>query len=174
VEGYFSPGDVPRQVGMQVLVQPSSVGPFTFGNATRVGGAIEGQPGAFSITSLHPRDAEDVEHMRELSRATAAQMTELDGFMGWVGVVVGDRMLTITAWQSPEQSKQVLKLAPHVQGTRGFFGTDYAQGGWVSVWSPERFGAAWVRCGSCGAMADPGDGATCACGEALPTGRTYW
>lgn len=58
------------------------------------------------------------------------QMQELEGFMGWVGVRVGDRMLTITAWASPDQSKQVMRLAPHKEGTRGFFGTEIAEGGW--------------------------------------------
>jgi len=175
VEGYFSPGEIPAQIGMQVVVQPDEAGPFRFGTATRVGGAIEGAPGAFSITSLHPRDADDVERVRELSRAVASDMRELDGFMGFVGVTVGDRMLTITAWESPENPRQVMRVAPHQAGTKGFFGSDYAQGGWVSVWTPERIGPAWVRCPECGAMADPtADDGRCECGATLPEGRAYW
>jgi steroid delta-isomerase-like uncharacterized protein len=175
VEGYFNPGAIPEQIGMQVLVQPREVGPFTFGNSVRVGGSIGGPPGAFSITSLHARDPGDEERVRELSRDTAAQMSELDGFMGWVGATVGDRMLTITAWSSPEDPKQVLRVEPHREGTKGFFGSELAGGGWVSVWTPERIGSLWVRCEACGAMTDTGaEAGTCVCGAELPEPRTYW
>jgi heme-degrading monooxygenase HmoA len=175
VEGYFNPGSVPQQIGMQILVQPTEVGPFTFGNSVRVGGEIDGSPGAFSITSLQPKNAEDADRVRELSRETAAQMIGLDGFMGWVGVAIGDRMLTITAWSSPENSRQVMRLPAHKDATRGFFGTDLADGGWVSVWSPERIGPVWSRCHSCDAMANTDtDDETCSCGAAAPEQRTYW
>jgi hypothetical protein len=175
VEGYFDPGGIPRQIGMQVLVQPDRVGPFSFGNAVRVGGLIDGPPGAFSITSLRPRGPDDVERVRELSRETAAQMTELDGFMGWVGVTVGDRMLTITAWSSPEDPKQVMRLGPHRDGTKAFFGTDVAAGGWVSVWTPEKIGPVWVRCEACGTMTDSASGGgVCSCGEDLPDPGPRW
>jgi steroid delta-isomerase-like uncharacterized protein len=175
VEGYFSPGAIPHQLGMQVVVQPSEVGPFQFGTAVRVRGDIHGEPGAFSITSLKPKNAEDVERVRELSRATAAQMTQLDGFMGWVGATIGDRMLTITAWSSPEDSKQVMRLDPHRQGTKGFFGTDVADGGWVSVWTPLRIGPMYARCSTCGAMTSSVmETAACVCGAELPSTRHYW
>jgi steroid delta-isomerase-like uncharacterized protein len=175
VEGYFSPGAVPQQIGMQVIVQPSEAGPFTFGNAVRVGGDIEGAPGAFSITSLKPRNAEEVEQVRELSRQVASQMKQLKGFMGWVGATVGDRMVTITAWSSPEDSKQVMRLDPHRQGTKGFFGTELADGGWVSVWTPEHIRPVWARCDACGTMANTStEGGTCSCGATLPPARVYW
>src|SRR4029079_5731881 len=35
VDGYFDSRAVPEQLGLQVLVQPKELGPFTFGNATR-------------------------------------------------------------------------------------------------------------------------------------------
>lgn len=175
VEGYFSPGELPKQIGMQLLVQPSEAGPFRFGNSVRVGGAIDGPPGAFSITSLHARRPEEVERVRELSRETAVQMAGLEGFMGWVGATVGDRMVTVTAWASPEHSKQVLRLAPHLEGTKGFFGSEMAGGGWVSVWTPDRIGPLWSRCEACGAMADYTDpGTACACGADRPAARAYW
>ena len=37
VQGYFDAGAVPRQLDLQVLVQPRSLGPFTFGTSVRVG-----------------------------------------------------------------------------------------------------------------------------------------
>lgn len=82
VEGYFSPGEVPAQIGMQVIVQSDQVGPFTFGSSVRVASDVVGQPGAFSITSLHPRSPDERERVGEISREVAAQMRELEGFMG--------------------------------------------------------------------------------------------
>lgn len=175
VKGYFDAGAVPRQVGMDVVVQPSQVGPFTFGRAVRVGSDKSGAPGAFSITILKPRSEEEVERVRELTREVVIQMQQLEGFMGWVGFTVGDRMVTVTAWKSPEDPKQVMRLEPHRQGTKGFFGTDLAGGAWVSVWTPHRIGPVWVRCDACGTMVNTSDEAdTCACGAAMPPARVYW
>jgi steroid delta-isomerase-like uncharacterized protein len=175
VEGYFNPGGIPAQLGMQVVVQPDQVGPFNFGTSSRVGTDTLGAPGAFSITSLKPKSAEEVEQVGEISRQVAAEMRELEGFMGFVSVVVADRMLTLTAWAKPEDSKQVMKLASHQKGARGFFGTDYADGGWISVWTPERIGPLYARCGSCGAMTDTeAEGGSCDCGAALPEPWPHW
>ena len=35
VQGYFDGGAVPRQLGLDVIVQPKSIGPFSFGISTR-------------------------------------------------------------------------------------------------------------------------------------------
>src|SRR4029453_6450009 len=35
VNGYFDSGEIPKQLGLQVIVQPASIGPFTFGISTR-------------------------------------------------------------------------------------------------------------------------------------------
>jgi hypothetical protein len=160
---------------MQVVVQPNTVGPFTFGISTRVGSERTGAPGAFSITSLEPRSPEDGAQISEISRDVATQMMGLEGFMGWVGVTVGNRMLTVTAWAKPEDSKQLMRLAPHQKGARGFFGNELSAGGWVSVWTPERIGTLWTRCGVCGAMLDSGAASgTCECGATVPEPRAYW
>lgn len=175
VRGYFSAGAIPEQLGMQVIVQPDQVGPFTFGLSTRVATDKAGQPGAFSITSLRTRSPEDDEAVAELGREIAMQMTDLEGFMGLVLVSVAGRKLTISAWEKPEHPKQLMRVPAHRKSARGFFGTDYADGGFVSVWTPEHIGAMWARCGECGAMVDTGgDSGACECGAALPEAPPYW
>ena len=36
VTGYFDKGEVPRQIGLNVIVQPFGIGPFKFGISTMV------------------------------------------------------------------------------------------------------------------------------------------
>lgn len=51
VKGYFDTRAVPDQLGLQVLVQPFKVGPFSFGNSTAVSSGKKMKPGAFGITT---------------------------------------------------------------------------------------------------------------------------
>jgi steroid delta-isomerase-like uncharacterized protein len=61
VEGYFDSGAVPRQVGLNVVVQPHAAGPFRFGLATAVQTGKTEAPGAFSVTYLEAVDDAAVE-----------------------------------------------------------------------------------------------------------------
>ena len=36
VTGYFDKGEVPRQIGLNIIVQPFEIGPFKFGISTMV------------------------------------------------------------------------------------------------------------------------------------------
>ena len=175
VQGYFDSGEVPRQLGLDIVVQPRSVGPFTFGTSVRVGGQSSRQPGAFSITALQARSSEDVERVRDYSRQVASEMPRMRGFQGWVGVVIGDRMLTISAWETPADPAQLLTGGVHAEATKAFFGRDVAAGGWTSVWVPDRINTLWARCSSCGKMVSRDTlGATCQCGADLGAVPTYW
>ena len=64
VHGYFVTGAVPRQLGLQVVVQPHAAGPFTFGTSSRVSGQTSGVPGAFSLTAVYTRSETDAERVR--------------------------------------------------------------------------------------------------------------
>ena len=97
------------------------------------------------------------------------------GFQGWVGVVIGDRMLTISAWETPADPAQLLTGGVHAEATKAFFGPDLAAGGWTSVWVPDRINTFWARCSSCGKMVSRDTlGATCQCGADLGAVPTYW
>jgi hypothetical protein len=61
VHGYFDSAEVPRQLGLDVIGQPSAVGPFRFGVSTMVQTGRTDEPAAFSITSLQAIDEEAVE-----------------------------------------------------------------------------------------------------------------
>lgn len=172
VQGYFDAGAIPRQLGLQIVVQPHEVGPVGFGTSVRVPGG-PGLPGAFSITALTTGTAEESERVRSFSREVAGGLPALDGFLGFVGVTVGPRMLTITAWESPEDARQVMAQDAHARAMREFFG-DLSVGGWTSVWTPHRINAEWSRCEACGKMVTRTADARCKCGAALDPAPAHW
>ena len=177
VEGYFDSRAVPEQLGLQVVVQPKAIGPFTFGTSVRSWGGSTAKPGAFSVTALQSRSFEDENAVRERSRVIAAELLGMKGFIGFVGATVGDRMLTITAWEGPDDPKQVMKNSTHAEATGKFHsaGQTLGGGGFTSVFVPERINTMWVRCPSCQKMADRAAMPdTCGCGAALPAPFPYW
>ncbi|MGE5668666.1 MAG: ester cyclase, partial [Betaproteobacteria bacterium] len=51
VTGFFDSRELPAQLGLQVIVQPNAIGPFSLGTSTRVVSGRGGDPGAFTVTS---------------------------------------------------------------------------------------------------------------------------
>lgn len=175
VAGYFDSREVPAQLGLQVIVQPHGIGPFSFGTSVRVANGRQANPGAFSITALQARSEQEKETIRNQSRQIATEMLKMEGFISFVGVMVGDRMLTITAWENSENSKQLMRGGTHAAAMKAFFGSELAVGGITGIWTPERIGTSWVRCPRCGKMAGyEKAGGVCSCGESLPQPPTYW
>lgn len=175
VDGYFDSRAVPEQIGLQVVVQPKAIGPFTFGIATRAWGGSAAKPGAFSITALQSRHAADEEAVREQSRQIAAEMLSMKGFIGFLGVTVGDRMLTISAWEEPGDPRQLMRGGQHGEAMKKFFGGELGAAAYTSVFVPERINTMWVRCTGCQKMNDyAARRGTCGCGAALPQPLAYW
>ena len=175
VEGYFDSGVIPRQLGLQVVVQPTSIGPFSFGVATRAWNGSTTRPGAFSITALQARSPEDADGVRELSRAIATEMLSMNGFIGFLGVTVGDRLLTISAWEDAAHPRQLMKGGRHAEAMKKFFGPELGGGGYTAVFVPDRVNTMWVRCPSCQAMVDyAAKQGSCGCGATLPRAIAYW
>jgi steroid delta-isomerase-like uncharacterized protein len=175
VDGYFDSRAVPEQLGLQVLVQPKELGPFVFGNATRGWGGKNVKPGAFSVTVLEARSAEEVQKVSLQSAGIVEEMLAMPGFLGFVGVTVGSRMMTISAWENPKDPRQLLAGGRHAEAMKKFFGTELASGGFTSVWVPERINTRWVRCHSCQRMSDHERSmSACSCGSKLPEPLPYW
>ena len=80
VKGYFDTRAFSDQLGLQVLVQPFKVGPFSFGNSIAVQSGKKMKPGAFGITTIWNADAQ-TEEIRAMTRATATEMLHMEGFM---------------------------------------------------------------------------------------------
>jgi len=173
VTGYFDSGEVPRQLGLQVLVQPERVGPFQFGNSIGVQSGKNVKPKAFSITMLRARNEEEKLRVREYTRKIALEMMELPDFIGWTGFTIGNRMMTVTAWSDPEAPHRLSNHATHAEARKSFF-SDVSSGGYTSVWVSEGYNPTWIRCGRCARMMNYEKNPTCACGATLPEPEPYW
>ena len=175
VRGYFDSGAVPRALGLDVIVQPSALGPLGFGTSVRASSGNTATPGAFSITFLEVRTDEERNAVRESSRKVASEMLSMPGFISWVGATVGNRMMTITAWETPDAMAPLMKGGEHRSAVGRFFSPELARGGATGVWTPARLNSRWIRCTGCSKMvASEKVEGRCACGAALPAPLAYW
>ena len=88
VKGYFDTKTLSEQLGLQVLVQPYKLGPFSFGFSVAVQSGRKTQPGAFGITTIWNSDSQ-TEEIRDLTRATATEMLGMEGFIGLTTMRIG-------------------------------------------------------------------------------------
>lgn len=176
VTGYFDSAALPRQLGLNVIVQPVAIGPFRFGVATMVQTGRTVTPGAFAITHLEARDDAAVEKVREGTRAALIDMLKMDGFIGATTCAFGHRMVTISAWDDTEAPRRVMSEGAHARVMHGMSDGTLAEHGFTSVWAPQRINPELVRCPACGRMnRGPDDTRRCSqCGEALPAAAPYW
>ena len=89
LRGYFDSSAVPRALGLDIIMQPSSIGPFGFGTSVRASNGSTALPGAFSITNFFARNAEEVAIIQESGRKIAMDMLSMPGFISMVSAVVG-------------------------------------------------------------------------------------
>jgi heme-degrading monooxygenase HmoA len=174
VVGYFDSRAVPQQLGLQVVVQPRSIGPFTFGVSTRVVSGRNATPQAFSVTSLEPRSEQEKEEIRLAGRETLKEMLGMEGFISATTVTCGNRQMTFTAWEKPENISQMRSSKHHSQATRGFYGTEFAQGGIISTWQMPTKVQTFQRCPECHKMiwVERTQG-RCVCGASVEASN-YW
>lgn len=180
VEGYFDTTSVPEQLGLKINVGPEALGSFQFGTSTRVASGKTMPTGAFSITALKKRSPADQQNVADASRQIAQEMLGTPGFISLITAAMGDRMVTITAGESPDHPAQLMGAGTHPDAIRRFFQSSGDQpamggGGVTSVWTPHRINTMWVRCGSCKKMQDgrKSSGA-CSCGSPLDEPWPYW
>ncbi|WP_375448099.1 ester cyclase [uncultured Fibrella sp.] len=171
VKGYFDSGAIPRQLGLQVVVQPTSIGPFQFGTSIGVSLSRPIAPGAFSITWLETSSNEQAQQVKDYSRQVVTEMMGMEGFLGFTAIILGNRMFTITAWETPDHPRRVMRLKTHQKGIAQV--TEFT--GFNSVCTPLRMSTT-VQCQACGKFVTSRDAAdnTCSCGTELPVLASYW
>lgn len=173
VRGYFDTRAVPDQLGLQVLVQPFKVGPFSFGNSTALQSGKKIKPGAFGITTIWNSDTQ-TEDIRALSRSTATEMSRMEGFIGVSFFRIGGRGVTISAWEKPEHTKQLVRGGSHSEAVRKFW-AELGDSAFTSVWIPDHINPLWVRCKVCRKMNDyEKNSGVCSCGQRLPEAPSYF
>ncbi len=171
VTGYFDSKEVPKQLGLNVIVQPSTVGSFSFGTSVAVQSGNKTKPGAFSITAIW-NDASQTAEIQSRSRETMKQMMGMEGFIGITSARLGERGITITAWEKPENVAQIMANPTHQEAMKQFH-SKLSNGGVTSVWIPHHINPMWVRCTVCNKMNHAEKGA-CECGGALAEAPPYF
>jgi steroid delta-isomerase-like uncharacterized protein len=175
VTGYFDGGAVPRQLGLDIIVQPRQIGPFRFGRSTEVRTGKRDEPVAFSITYLEASDDPSVEEVRNRSRDSLLDMLKMDSFIGATTASIGHRLVTISAWSDPDAPRRLMREGHHAEAMKSFFDGRLASAGYTTVWTLHRNNGFMVRCDSCHKMTrHPQDGAACACGAPLPAQPAWW
>ena len=130
VKGYFDAAKVARDLDLDVIVQPKSLGPWRFGISSRAVKRDDVEPGAFSMTVLTARSDEEFEDTRVRTREIVGQLLDAPGFLSFTGVTVGRRMYTITAWETLEAARQVRSNPAH-RAAVGTFLRPRGRFGWV-------------------------------------------
>lgn len=169
VSGCFDSAAVPRQLGLDVVVQPREIGPFAFGVSTVVRRPQAVAPAVLAYTELIAAGDEQVQPIRDLSRQTVMEQLGNAAFLGFTSSVAGRRLTTVSAWASHEALSAAMRGGTHAQAMQRFFRDGIAEGGHTAVYVPLRQGPAWRRCGECGAMSrlDAAEGPCTACGAPL-------
>ena len=152
VLGYFDSAVVPRQLGLDVVVQPSEIRPVHFGVSTVVRRDVPVQPGVLAFTELIARTDAHVHPIREMSRHTVIEQLGNPAFLGFTSAVAGRRMTTVSAWTSHEAMSTALHTGAHVAAMRAFYSDGLADSAYTSVYTRVRVGPYWRRCVECGAM----------------------
>ena len=173
IRGYFDSKAIPEQLGLQVLIQPDQLGPFSFGYSSSVHSGLKTKPGAFAVTAIWNAD-DQVDEIRALSRDTAIDMLKMDGFIGLSLLRTGNRGVTISAWERPEQVKQLRKKGAHTEAMRRFW-EEVGDAAYTSVWVPAYINPLFIRCRQCHSMSDPEQNSgVCKCGAQLPEPPPYF
>lgn len=151
VRGYFDAGAVPRQLGLDIVVQPRGIGPFQFGTSILVRRPDPVQPGVLVFTELMAASDETVPRIRDQSRQIVTEHLDDPSFLGFTSSVVGRRMTTVSAWASADTMHRAMASGSHAAAMRNF--GEVAEAGWTAVYAPVRTGPWLRRCDACGTMA---------------------
>jgi steroid delta-isomerase-like uncharacterized protein len=172
VTGYFDTKAVPIQLGLNVIVQPSTIGPFAFGTSASLQTGNKAKPGAFSITTIWNDTIQSAE-IQSRARDTMKDMMGMEGFIGITTARIEGRGITITAWEKPENVAQIMASPAHKEAMKQFYTNNLSNGAYTSVWIPHHINPMKVRCAECNKMNDATQG-ICECGGKLPEAPAYF
>ncbi len=165
--GYFDTAAVPRQLGLQVVVQPERIGPAVCGasRVIRTGRPID--EGAVGITELVARSDAEMAELQELGARISAELPDKPGFLSLTASIAGRRLTTMSTWDSVRSLRQSLIGNAHGEAMRRVLSADLAEGGATSVWLLVQSNS-FRRCSRCARMRRlEGRFGRCECGEPL-------
>jgi len=107
--------------------------------------AIPTPEAAATPTPSWPASGREVEEVRKLSWETAIEMLAMRGSLGWVGMTIGHRMMTVTAWDCPDDPAQLMDRGAHAVDMKKHYGSKLGASGMPEVLagSPADHDARW-------------------------------
>ena len=174
VEGYFDAGTLVRQLGLDVIVQPSPSARSASGRARTW------QQGHEARRDQHDR-ARGPERRGEgagprCSRGKSPRsMLGMPGFIGWVGAVIGRGCTRSRRGRTPEAHGAAARRR-HAQRRRcrPSSARSFAAGAQTGVWAPEHLNGVWVRCPAAARWSGRPRRTQCRCGAELPASPRWW
>jgi steroid delta-isomerase-like uncharacterized protein len=174
VEGFFDGRALLGQLGLQMVINPPSIHPVSFGSSSHVESANNVAPGALSLTMIEVRDDEELMRVRIGAAAVAPNLLRYAGLLGFVGAAVGRRLYTITAWEHPGQEGQVRGDLQHAEMMRQVLQQGLGTLMHTSLWVPARLGSFWIRCSTCSQLVDSRAERRCTCGADVGAVPAFW
>lgn len=175
VEGFFDRQALAEQLGFQMRPLPPMAGPFQFGYAARACSGSSKPPGAVSLTWIDARSGQEAEEVKLTAAAVAAELAKEPGFISWMGLEIASRLYTITAWDSEDAVRAVMRNTVHLAAMKRFLTQDFCAAAATGVWTAHHLNPVRVRCASCARLTDRAQAdELCACGQPLPQPPAYW
>lgn len=174
VEGYFDQKAFMEQLGLQVIAQPYSRDGHTFGWSHRLASGKRTKPGAVSVTWIEAWSDEEKEEVKKRALEILDEIQKTPGFISHVGIVVGPRLCTITAWKDVDSVRAVHQSRAHKEAMERVFSTNFCAAIHTAVYVPHHLNSMRVRCTHCHKMQAVEElGGKCECGQPL-LHPAYW
>jgi steroid delta-isomerase-like uncharacterized protein len=174
-EGYFDRQGLAEQLGCEMRPLPAVADPFQFGYAVRTSAGRSTAPGAFSLTWIEARSESEADEIKLTAAVVAAELAKQPGFLSWIGLEIGSRLYTITAWESTDAVREIMRNNTHLAVAKRFLTEDFGAAGTTGVWSAHHLNPVRTRCPSCARLTDRArSGDLCGCGQPLPQLPEYW
>jgi steroid delta-isomerase-like uncharacterized protein len=174
VAGFFDRRTLIEQLGLQVVINPRSAAPVAFGSSSHVEAGDSAAPGGLSLTMIEVRGEEELTRVRVGAARIAPGLPRLAGFLGFLGAALGRRLYTVTAWEHPEQARQIRADPTHLEMVRQVFHENLGTAMHTTTWVPHAVGRFWVRCAACLQLLDVRAGSDCRCGAQVKDVPRFW
>ena len=168
IRGYFDSAQLPRQLGLDVVVQPRQAGPLQLGVSSSLRRGLLADAQALVVTELVAGSDEGVARIRDLARDIVGEQLAHDDLLSFTGTAIGRRLTTITTWTSAQRMREAMRRGAHARAMAEFFESPAIEGGSIGLFARTGEGPRYGRCPACGRMAAiAAPTGACACGQVL-------
>src|SRR5262249_56319018 len=96
-----------------------------FGYAVRGAAGSSEMRRAFSLTWIDVRSEKEAEEVKLTAAVVAVELAQEPGFISWIGLEIGSRLYTITAWESENAVRAVMRNRTHLAAVKRFLTEDF-------------------------------------------------